>query len=73
MMRHLKRILGYPRTQPITANDVAAAPQDPAMERKSKKATAALVGELMSVQRKSWEIREELAQHTLDLVAGKHK
>jgi hypothetical protein len=70
MMSHLKRILGYPRTTPITSEMVSTAPQDPRQEREAKEATGRLVGEVMKVQRSSWEIRQTRASGALSIVAG---
>lgn len=71
MMSHIKRILGIThKVRPVTIHDVSAAEQDPELERRSKAATARLVQEMMKLERRSWEIRQELASGTLRLVVN---
>jgi hypothetical protein len=56
--------------EPVTFRDVPPAPRPPEKEAEIKRATGRLVGELMAVQRKAWEIRHELAGATLKIVSG---
>lgn len=70
MMSHLKRILGYPRTTPVTSDTVDTAPQDPRQERAAREATGRLVVEVQRVRRSSWEIRQTLASGALSIVSG---
>lgn len=72
MMARLMRLLGV-GVQPITHRDVAPAPRDENREREIKQAVGAMVGELMKIERRSVEIRHELAENTLKLVSGEHE
>lgn len=68
MMAYIKRILGWPKTRPVTMQSVETPPEpNPSMVRQNAKATAQLTQELLAVERKSWEVREELAHSTLRL------
>jgi hypothetical protein len=71
IMSHIRRLLGHPRTKPVTMNDVSAAKQDPAKELEIRKATGELVGNVMSVERSAYEVREALATGALRLVGDK--
>lgn len=55
---------------PVTFRDVSPAPRPAEKEAEIKQAHSRLVGELMAVERKAWEIRHELAGQTLKLVSG---
>lgn len=71
MMTAIRRLFAG-RPAPVTFKDVPPAPRDPEQERRIKEAHSDLVMEIMTVERRSWEIRQELAGNVLNIVAGEH-
>lgn len=70
MMARLLKLFAPAKPRPITHETVAPAPGDPEREREIKAAQLGLVQELMRMERKSWEVREELAGNVIDIVSG---
>lgn len=70
MMSHLKRLLGLDKKEePVTIKDVEPAEVvDTALERETRKATTQLRREVLKIERRSWEVRQELASSALALV-----
>jgi hypothetical protein len=72
MMAYLKRLFGYPKTGPVTMGSVETPPEpNPELVRENERATAQMVGSVMAVERKSYEVREELAHRTFELLHGR--
>ncbi len=69
MMAFIRRMLGE-RSTPITYRDVAPAPRDEDMERQIKTAQDHLVQDILRVERRSCEIRQELASGVINIRAG---
>lgn len=69
MKEKLKRWL-VGECSPVTFRTVRPASRDPAMEDQIRSAHAALVGEIMKAERRSWEIRQELAGNVISIVSG---
>lgn len=69
MMAALKRILWPEKVRAVTHHDVEPA-VDYADERAFKAVQAKQVDALMSMERKSWEVREHLARNVLAIVSG---
>ena len=55
---------------PITHQDVDPAPGDPEREHQIRAARGEAVGAVMKLERRSWEIRQELAGAALNIVSG---
>lgn len=70
MMGHLKGLFYWSTHKPVTPKDVAPAPRPAEKEEQIKTARGQFVGELMRVERKANEIRHELANSALRIVAG---
>ena len=70
MMSYFLRLLKPNDESPVTHNDVEPEARDPVKEREAKTETAKLVSGVMAVERKAWEVRQELATNTIRLVAG---
>lgn len=71
MMAALRRALWPDKIRAVTHHDVEPT-VDHADERAFKAVQAKQVNALMSMERKSWEVRQELAGSVLDIVAGRH-
>lgn len=75
MMAALKRWF-WPDTpspiieQPVTRHDVEPERLAPHKRREAHEAKAKLAGQLMSMDRKSYQVRQALAAGVLDIVAG---
>lgn len=73
MMAALRKLFSFDRPEPVTHETVKPAPRDQARERQIRAAHADLVQELMCMERKSWEIRQELAGNVIDIVSGQRR
>lgn len=69
MMAFLKRALSS-RVDPVTHTDVSPADRDHAKEREVKDALRDLAQSVVSYERKSWQVRQELAGNALKIVSG---
>lgn len=72
-MMALRKLFWLNKVKPVTHNDVPPAAREPGKEKEIKAATTQLVQEVMAVERRSWEIRQELAGNVLEIVAGAHQ
>lgn len=69
MMAFLRKILGA-NVEPVTHENVAPAPRDHEKEREIKVAQNNLARAIVRVERRSVQIREELAGNVLSIVSG---
>lgn len=69
MIAFLRRLLDV-SVAPITSNTVDPAEPNYAKERVIKEAVTDLVQAKFAVERRSWEIRQELAGNVLNIVSG---
>lgn len=70
MYAALKRLLWLNRIEAVTAEDVEPALVDKEQEQEIKTAQVRLIQEVMALERKSWEVREELANNVIHIVSG---
>ncbi|WP_018900439.1 hypothetical protein [Rhizobium sp. 2MFCol3.1] len=66
----VKRMLDT-RIEPVTSDSVAPAERNHAKERQLHEAVTDMVQAKFNVERRSWEIRQELAGNVLSIVSGK--
>ena len=69
MMASIRKLFGTCVT-PVTHQTVRSAPRDPAKEMEIQAARGDLVKSVMSLERRSWEIRKDLAGGVLRIVSG---
>lgn len=69
MMAALRRLLRV-SPRPITHTMVQPQKQHPTKEAEIRDAQASLVKDVMRAERRSWEIRQELAGNVLSIVSG---
>ena len=72
MMSFLRSMLGA-HVEPVTHSSVTPADRDDEKEKEIKAAQTDLVHAIISVERRSWEIRQELAGNVLSIVSGEKK
>lgn len=68
----LKKLLGIGeqhKTKPVLMDDVNPAPQDPEAERRVQTAVGQLVTSLIDLERRSYQVRRELSNMSLHIVA----
>ena len=71
---HVKRVFGIGRrVQPLMMSEVRASPPEPEMAELTRQATSDLVHETMKAERKSWEVRQELANSVLNILVKGRK
>jgi hypothetical protein len=69
MMAFLNRVLGA-NVEPVTHLNTAPAERDPDKERQVKAALSDLSQAKAAIERRSWEIRQEIAGNVLRIVSG---
>lgn len=71
-MAFLRRLI-RPEVTPVTRRDVEPAQRDAAKELEIKAALSDLVQATVTVERRSWQIRRELAGNVLSIVSGEKR
>ncbi len=69
----LKRFLWLNRVHAITKDDVEPSPISEYKEKEIQVAQHRMQRESMKLERASWRVREQLAGHVVNIVAGERK